>query len=174
VGQIVRHVSSTTTRFFWYPGDTLEWARAAVAVALGATVAAILTALGFDTLVAAVGGVSTAAVITGFNFGRRDADALAAMRTVTIRVAGGAAWRGTLQGVAGAGAAMLIANVPAHTFAANWLLPLVPVVLGALARQAGMLYQRAGAGYERTGHGVPPTTPRSFKASADRVPGAAL
>jgi hypothetical protein len=170
VGQIVRHVSSTTTRFYWYPGDKLEWARAAVAVALGVTVVAVMTALTFSTLTAAVSGVSTTAVLAGFNFGRRDAAAVVVVRALTVRAAGGGAWRGGLQGVAGAGAAVLIANLPGHTFAANWLLPLVPGVLGALARQAGMLYERTG----RTGQGVPPTTLRSLRPSAERLPRTAL
>src|SRR2546426_1004296 len=41
-----------------------------------------------------------------------------------------------------AGAAVLIANLPARGFAANWLLPIVPAAIGALAHQAGMLWEQ--------------------------------
>ena len=39
---------------------------------------------------------------------------------------------------------MLIANLPDRGWAAHWLLPLVPAVVGALAHQGGMLWEKAG------------------------------
>jgi hypothetical protein len=175
MGQIVRQVSSTTTRYYWYPGDKREWARAAVAAALGATVAGIVAALTHGLLAAVVSGTSTAVALAGFNFGRRDSRALAdlpdpadkATRRAALAHGGRAAWRGAVQGVCCAGAAVAIANLPEHGFLANWLLPLVPAVVGTLAHQAGMLY-------ERTGQMVVPTTLSGLSASTERMPGTAL
>jgi len=76
MGHIARQVSANTTRYYWYPGDKREWARAAVAVALGAAVAGIVATMSHGLLAAAVAGASTTAVLAGFNVGRRDSRAL--------------------------------------------------------------------------------------------------
>ena len=175
MGQIVRQVSANTTRYYWYPGDKREWARAAVAIALGAAVAGIVATMTHGLLAAVVTGTSTAAALAGANYGRRDSKALKDLPDLADRAArrdalahsGRAAWRGVVQGVWCAGSAVGIANLPDHGLLANWLLPLVPAVVGALAHQAGMLY-------ERTGQMVVPTTLSSLSASAERLPGAAL
>ncbi len=65
-----------------------------------------------------------------------------AARLVAVQHASRAAWRGTAQGVGGAAVALLIANLGAHGLLADWVLPIVPVLLGALAHQAGMVYER--------------------------------
>jgi hypothetical protein len=175
MGQIARQVSANTTRYYWYPGDKREWARAAVAVALGGAVAGIVATMTHGLLAAAVVGTATTAVLTGFNFGRRDSRALKdlpdladrAMRRAALTHGGRAAWRGGVQGAFWAGSAVAVANLPSHGMLANWVLPLVPAVAGALAHQAGMLY-------ERTGQMVVPTTLSSLSASAERLPGTAL
>lgn len=156
MGQIVKQISETTTRYYWYPGDKKEWIRAAVAVAVGAVAFGMVVVLTHSTLVAVVCGTSVTAAVAGVNFGRRDARALAgfpdlsekAARRAAIAHTGRAAWRAVVHGVAGASAAVLIVNLPAGGVLADWLLPLVPATVGGLAHQAGMLY-------ERTGHSSP-------------------
>jgi hypothetical protein len=152
-------VSANTTRYYWYPGDKREWARAAVAVALGAAVAGIVATMTHGLLAAAVVGTATTAVLAGFNFGRRDSRALKdqpdlvdkALRRAALTHSGRAAWRGGVQGAYWAGAAVVVAHLPNHGVLADWVLPVVPAVAGALAHQAGLLY-------ERTGQMVVPTT----------------
>ncbi len=175
MGQIVRQVSATTTRYYWYPGDKREWARAAVAVALGATVAGLVATMTHGLLAAIVSGASTAVALAGFNLGRRNSRALADLPDpgdkATLRAAlahtGRAAWRGAVLGVCGAGSAVAIANLPEHGFVANWLLPVVPAVIGTLAHQAGLLY-------ERVGQMIVPTTLSSLSAPAERLSGTVL
>jgi hypothetical protein len=149
MGQIAKQVSATTTRYYWYPGEKREWIRAGIAVGLGLAVFAAVGFMTRSTLAAVVSGTSVTAVTAGFNFGRRDARALAGLsantaRRAAIACSGRAAWRGLVEGVGGATAAVLIANLPARGVTADWLLPVVPAVVGALAHQGGMLYERLG------------------------------
>lgn len=159
MGQIVKQVSEYTTKYIWYPGDKREWQRAAVAVAVGFGVFAVLLLLTRDLMVAVVGGTTTTAAVSGANVGRRDARALAgfpdlgdrAARRAAMGHTGKAAWRAVVQACYGAGAAVLIMNLPDSGMAADWLLPIVPAVVGGLARQAGMLYERLGVSVSTPG-----------------------
>src|SRR5262249_9650124 len=90
-----------------------------------------------------------------------------AMRRAGLTHSGRAAWRGGVQGAFWAGSAVAITNLPSHGILANWALPLVPAVAGALAHQAGMLY-------ERTGQMVGPARLSSLRAPAERLTGTAL
>jgi hypothetical protein len=149
MGRIVKQVSEHTTRYYWYPGERAEWIRAVVAVGLGLLAFA---AVGFafrQLLAAVVAGTSVTAAVAGVNLGRRDARALAVFapsgdRLAAVAATGRAAWRGAVEGIGGAGIAILVVNLPATGIAANWLLPLVPPTIGALAHQGGMLYERLG------------------------------
>jgi hypothetical protein len=106
MGQIVKQVSEHTTKYYWYPGDKREWARAALAIGGGAAAFAALTILGAAVLTAVVLGASVTAATTGVNFGRRDAAALAGFpdlgergaRRAAMEHTGRAAWRATAQG----------------------------------------------------------------------------
>lgn len=154
MGQIVKQVSEHTTVYYWYPGDKREWARAGLAVGVGAAGFAVVTLLGAAVLTAVVFGTSVTAALTGLNFGRRDARALAGFpdlghrgarrgaRRAAVEHTGRAAWRAMAQGFGGAAAAVLIINLPAGGFAADWFFPVVPAVVGELAHQEGMLYER--------------------------------
>jgi hypothetical protein len=152
VGQMVKQVSEHTTRYYWYPGDKRDWIRAAIAVGVGLTVLVIVSAVTRGPLPAVVSGASTTAAFGGVNLGRRDARALVdfadlgakAVRRRAIEHSGPAAWRAVVAGIGGASAAVLIVNLPARGLLADWLLPLVPAVVGALAHQGGMLYERMG------------------------------
>jgi hypothetical protein len=95
-------------------------------------------------------GCSATLLVAGFNFGRRDAKALAgfpdlndkAARRAAIVYSGRAFWRGLVQGLGTAFAAVLVLNAAGETWVAGYLLPLVPAVVGALGHQAGMVWDR--------------------------------
>jgi hypothetical protein len=150
MGRIVKQVSETTTKYYWYPGDKREWVRAAVAVGAGLVSFGLLWLVVRDSLVATVAGTSVTAARAGVNFGRRDARALAgfpnlrdrAARRAVVAHTGRAVWRAFAHGFGGAGAAVLILNLPHHGLVADWILPIVPAIVGALAHQAGMLHER--------------------------------
>ena len=150
MGQIVKQVAEGTTRYYWYPGDKREWVRAGVAAGIGLVAYGLLWWLSRDAVISVTLGISITAAICGVNFGRRDFRAaqgfpeLSGRKARRAAVVHGtrAAWRGLVEGCGGAAAAVLIANLPPGGLLANWLLPLVPAAVGALARQAGMVYER--------------------------------
>ncbi len=150
MGRIVRQVAKETTRHYWYPGDKREWWRATLAAGAGLVVFVTAGAATQRVLVAATLGATVSAVLAGANLGRRDFREAYGFPEVTGRAArraaiahsGRAAWRGLVEGVAGAAAAVIIVNLPGHGTIADWVLPVVPATAGALARQGGMLYER--------------------------------
>jgi hypothetical protein len=150
MGQIVKQVSEHTTKYYWYPSDKREWAWAGLAVGTGALAFAFVVVLGAEVLTAAVVGTSLTAAMTSLNFGRRDARALAgfpdlgdrAARRAAVGHTGRAAWRAIAQGFGGAAAAVLILNLPDRGFVADWILPIVPALIGGLAHQSGLFYER--------------------------------
>jgi hypothetical protein len=152
MGQIIKQVSPHSTRYYWYPGDKKEYLRGAAAVGAGAAAFGLLRWLTRDTLLAAVVGTSITAAMAGLNFGRRDSRELArfgdiaqkSARRQAVAHTGRAAWRGLAEGTGGAAAAIIIVNLANHGVLADWLLPLVPAAVGALAHQIGMMYERLG------------------------------
>jgi hypothetical protein len=177
MGQIVKQVSENRTRYVWYPGEKREWIRAAWALALGAAAFGALALFVHDTLLAVTVGTTLTAVVGGFNLGRRDFRTTRdfpdqtgkGARRAAAGHAGRAVWRGLVQGVGGATAALLVANLAARGFLADWVLPAVPAVAGALAHQAGMLYERLGR--EAKPAELPPV-PGTAEADTVPVPGA--
>jgi hypothetical protein len=153
MGRIVKQVSDGMTKYYWYPGDKKEWIRAGVAVGVGAVAFGVTYLFSRDVLVSAVVGTSVSAAIAGLNFGRRDARALAgfpnlgdkAARRAAMGHTGRAAWRAMVEGFIGAASAVLILNLPHDGLVADWVMPVVPAIVGALAQQAGMLYERLSA-----------------------------
>ena len=139
MGQIVKQMGGDTTRYYWYPGDKKEYLRSAAAIVLGILAYLVLHAVTHASLMPAVAGTSIAAMLAGFNFGRRDSRAIAAFaeatsagrdknaarsrRRTAVVHSGRAVWRGFAEGAGGAAAAILIANLPADGVVANWLLP---------------------------------------------------
>lgn len=156
---MVKQVTENTVHYVWYPGDMREWRRAALALVAGVFVFGVGWLFARDLLPAVVFGTSATAAVTGVNFGRRDAQALTGFPDLSDRAArraamghtGRAAWRALVQGCYAAGAAVLIVNLPATGVVANWLLPVVPAVIGTLARQAGMLHERLGVSASTAG-----------------------
>lgn len=177
MGRIVKQISEETTKYYWYPGDKREWARAALAFGVGAAAFALLILATRDLLSAVVSGASATAALTGVNFGRRDARALSGFpdpgektaRRAAASHAGRAAWRALAHGFWGAGAAVLIVNLPDRGVVADWTLPIVPAVVGALAHQAGMLYERLGASRSTSGLASAPQ-PASAARSVEAPP----
>ncbi|GID09154.1 hypothetical protein [Actinocatenispora rupis] len=148
MGRIVKTRGEGVTKYYWYPGEKADWIKAAVAAGSGLVVLALVALLTHSGLWASVLGTSVTAAVAGLNFGRRDARALrefpdvASVRKAAIVDTGRAMWRAMVKGCGAAGAAVLVANMSAHGFVADWVLPLVPAVVGALAHQAGMTYER--------------------------------
>ncbi|GAA0722036.1 hypothetical protein Drose_08225 [Dactylosporangium roseum] len=144
MGQIVRQISPNTTRYYWYPGDKKEWLRALLAVGVGAGVFGLAYLVTRSILAATVLGPAATTGVLGFNLGRRDLRALDAAaqakgRRAAAEVSGRAAWRGLVGGGVAAFAGLVIVHLPARGVVADWLLPVVPAVVAALARQAGLL-----------------------------------
>jgi hypothetical protein len=167
MGRIVKQVSEGTTKYYWYPGDKREWIRAGVAVGIGLTAFGLLMLLTRNVLVSVVVGTSATAVAAGLNFGRRDARALSgfpdlgdkAARRAAVGHTGRAVWRALAHGFGGAAAAVLILNLPHDGVVADWVLPIVPAVVGALAHQAGMLYERLSGSASTPGPPAPEPEP---------------
>jgi len=173
MGRIVRQVAKETTRHYWYPGDKREWWRATLAAGAGLMVFVAAGTATRQVLVAATLGATVTAVLAGANLGRRDFREAYGFPEVTGRAArraalahsGRAMWRGLVEGVAGAAAAVLIANLPGHGTLADWILPVVPATAGALARQGGMLYERLAL--TPMPAGLPPVPPRPELSTSD-------
>ncbi|GAA1649368.1 hypothetical protein ACFQY4_39765 [Catellatospora bangladeshensis] len=174
MGRIVKQLSETTTKYYWYPGEKQEWIRAVVAVSSGAGAAALLMMLTRNSLAAVVVGCSVTLAVSGFNFGRRDAKALAgwpklsdkAARRAAVAHSGRAAWRASAHGVGGAVAAIVVLNLTHSGWVADWLLPVVPAVVGALAHQTGMVWEQLASTVATTGPAAAPATPAA-KPTAD-------
>jgi hypothetical protein len=162
MGQIVKKFSENTSRYYWYPGDKREWIRAGIAVGAGAVMFGFALLFTGHAVPAVTAGAAVTAVLAGFNFGRRDlraaqADVEGSGRAARRALAGHVAragWRGAVQGIGAAFAAVLIANLPASGLLADWILPAVPAAFGALAHQAGMAYERMAQ--TRMPAGLPP------------------
>jgi hypothetical protein len=170
MGQIVKQVSESKTRYYWYPGDKKEWIRSGIALAAGLVLFGALYAWTGNLLLGAVLGAAATAAVAGLNFGRRDARALAgfpdlgdrAARRAAVGHTGRAVWRALAHGFGGAAAAVLITNLPPRGFVADWVLPLVPALVGALTHQLGMLYERAHKVAEAT---IPPPVTAAAQAA---------
>ncbi|MCH7230481.1 hypothetical protein L0U85_06370 [Glycomyces sp. L485] len=148
MGKIVRQISEDVTKYYWYPGEKTDWIRAALTLIGGGLLFALVYAVTKNSLIAAVVAGTAVQAVVGAYLGRRDAAGLSEFHDPTAErraaVADGtrAAWRGTLQGLLCAGSAMLVLNMPHEGFLADWILPFVPSIVGALAHSGGMLWER--------------------------------
>src|SRR4051794_2111539 len=139
MGQMIRQISPNTTRYYWYPGDRKAWLRALVAAVSGGAVLGLTYLLTHNTLAAMVLGLSVAAGLSAHNLGRphpQAADPLSPSppRRDIVSTGGRAAWRGFAEGTAAALAALIIAGLAPAGFWADWVLPLVPAVIGGVSR----------------------------------------
>lgn len=148
MGKIVRQVSEGVTKYYWYPGDKTDWIRAAFTVSGGALLFALVYVVTKNSLIAAVVAGAAVQAVVGVYLGRRDTAGLtdfhdpSSDRRAAVADATRAAWRGTLQGLLCAGSAILVLNMPSDGFLADWILPFVPSIIGALAHSGGMLWER--------------------------------
>lgn len=148
MGKIVRQVSEGVTKYYWYPGEKTDYIRGILTLAGGGLLFALVYVVTKNSLVAAVVSGTAVQAVVGAYLGRRDAAGInefhdpSAERRAAIGDGTRAAWRGTLQGLLCAGSAMLVLNVPHSGFMADWILPFVPSVVGALAHSGGMLWER--------------------------------
>jgi len=164
MGRIEKKLSNSSIRYYWYPGEKQEWIRAAVAVGVGGVVATVLMLITGNSVTAMVGGTSVTLGFAGFNFGRRDSKALAgfpgftdrAARRASIGHTGKAAWRGLVMGVGSAAAAVLIINLSPSGWLADWILPVVPAVVCAVARQIGLVWEKFGSSVSTAGPAAAP------------------
>ena len=148
MGKIVRQVSEGVTKYYWYPGEKTDYIRGALTLAGGGLLFALFYVLTKNSLIAAVVSGTAVQAVVGAYLGRRDAVGISefhdpsAERRAAIGDGTRAAWRGALQGLLCAGSAMLVLNMPHDGFMADWILPFVPSVVGALAHSGGMLWER--------------------------------
>lgn len=148
MGKIVRQISEGVTKYYWYPGEKTDWIRAALTLAGGGLLFALVYVVSKNSLVAAVITGTVVQIVVGVYLGRRDTVGISEFhdpsseRRAAVADGTRAAWRGTLQGLLCAGSAMLVLNMPHDGFLADWILPFVPAIAGALAHSGGMLWER--------------------------------
>ena len=144
MGRFAKPASGGITKYYWYPGERSDWIRAAIAAGCGLVTIALVTAVTGSSLWAAVLGASITAGVAGVTFGRKDVRALQTFAGFAALDTGRAVWRALVKGFGAAAAAVLVVHAADGVgFAASWLLPVVPGVVGAIAHQAGMMYERA-------------------------------
>lgn len=148
MGRIVRELGEGTTKYYWYPGQKSDWIKSGICVAAGGAAFLACYLITKNELVAAVIGASVTCGVGGVYLGRRDVGALSelhdmvAERRAAVVDAGRAAWRATVQGFVVAASAVFVLNMPHTGFVADWVLPVVPALVGAVAHSGGMLYER--------------------------------
>src|SRR5690242_20264297 len=116
MGRIAKQVGEGTTRYYWYPGDKRDWIRAGIAAGAGLAGFVLLQWLSRSAVLSVTVGASITAMIAGVNYGKRDYRAAhgfpelsgKALRRAAVVHGRRAAWRGLVQGCAGAAAAVLI------------------------------------------------------------------
>jgi hypothetical protein len=159
MGRIEKRLSDTTIKYYWYPGEKQEWIRAAVALAAGGAVGFVLMLITGSSLMAVLFGTSVTLGRAGFNIGRRDSRALAgfpgftdkATRRASIGHTAKAAWRGFVMGAGSAAAAVLIINLGPSGWFYDWVLPVVPAVVFAIARQLGLVWEKLSTSVSTAG-----------------------
>lgn len=150
MGTFIKEVPGGITKYYWYPGDKSAWKHAALAIAAGGVTFVAARLASGTSLWPTVLAMSVTLALAGVAIGRRDVRALQTFPDLATarRAAAGSALRAVmralLRGVAGAGAAVLVVHLPASGVVADWILPAVPILVGVVAHQAGMVYERAG------------------------------
>ncbi|SHN42588.1 hypothetical protein [Cryptosporangium aurantiacum] len=144
MGRYVKERGEGAQTYYWYPGQKTDWVQAGIAVGSG-LVAALAIRLATDsTMWAAAVGFSVSAGLAGTYLGRRDARALAVTnvsRLSGIVLIALAFVRALAKGSGAALAAIVIARAATPGFWTEWVLPLVPAVIGAIAHHVGMVYE---------------------------------
>jgi integral membrane sensor domain MASE1 len=148
MGKIERQISEGVTKYYWYPGQKADWIRGVLTLVGGGLLFVLIYVVTKNSLLAAVVTGTAVQAVVGAYLGRRDATGLSEFHDPSTErreaVVDGtrAVWRGTLQGLLSAGSAMLVLNMPHSGFLADWVLPFVPSIIGAIAHSGGMLWER--------------------------------
>jgi hypothetical protein len=178
MGKIVRQISEGVTKHYWYPGEKTDWIRAGLTVAGGGLLFALVYVVFKNSLIAAVVAGTAVQIVVGVYLGRRDTVGISEFhdpsseRRAAVADGTRAAWRGTLQGLLCAGSAMLVLNMPHDGFLADWILPFVPSIAGALAHSGGMLWERVAqdiAAEEPAEAAEKTGTPKASKTTAPKT-----
>jgi hypothetical protein len=144
MGRYVKERGEGASTYYWYPGQKTDWVQAAIALGSGLAAAAVVRVATGSMMWSAAVGFSMAAALAGTYLGRRDARALAVTNVSRLSGAvllGLAFLRALAKGSGAALAAIVISRVATPGFPTEWLLPLVPAVIGAIAHHLGMFYE---------------------------------
>ncbi|GAA0262874.1 hypothetical protein [Cryptosporangium japonicum] len=144
MGRYVKKRGDDAETQYWYPGQKVDWMQGAIAIGSGAIAGVAIRLVSGSTMWGAAVGFSVTAALAGMYLGRRDARALAV--TDTSRLSGlvliaMAFLRALAKGSGAALAAIVIARAATPGVWTEWILPLVPAVIGAVAHHLGMFYE---------------------------------
>jgi hypothetical protein len=144
MGRYVKERAEGAQTHYWYPGQKTDWVQAAIAIGSGAIAAAAIRVVTGSNMWAAAVGFTVTAALAGTYLGRRDARALAV--TTVNRLSGVlllvmAFIRALAKGSGAALAAVVITRAATPGIWTEWVLPLVPAVVGAVAHHLGMFYE---------------------------------
>jgi hypothetical protein len=145
MGRYVKKRDDTTSMYYWYPGEKVDWVQAGMAAGSGLLAAAVIRVVTGSWMWGSAVGFTVAAALAGLYLGRRDARALAVKefsRFGGIIHVGMAFVRALAKGCGAALAAMVVAKLATGGFWMHWVLPLVPAVVGAVAHHLGMFYEQ--------------------------------
>src|SRR5690606_32687896 len=126
MGKIVRQISEGVTKYYWYPGEKTDWIRAALTIAGGGLLFALVYVVSKNSLAAAVTTGPVAQTVVAVYLGRGDKVAIgefhepSSERRAAVADGARAAWRGAPQGLLCAGSGMLVLNMPHDGFLADW------------------------------------------------------
>lgn len=144
MGRYVKERGEGSSTYYWYPGQKTDWVQAGIAVGSGAAAAAVIRVMTGSPMWAALVGFSVAAALVGTYLGRRDARALAVTKVTRLSgivLLGLAFLRALAKGSGAALAAIVVVRLASSGFWSEWVLPLVPAVVGAIAHHVGMVYE---------------------------------
>lgn len=144
MGRYVKERGEGAHVHYWYPGEKADWVQAGIAIGSGLATGIALRVITDSTMWGAAVGFSVTAALAGTYLGRRDARALAV--TNVNRLSGFvllamAFLRALAKGSGAALAAIVISRSATPGFWTEWILPLVPAVIGAIAHHLGMFYE---------------------------------
>ena len=86
MGKIERQISEGVTKYYWYPGEKIDWIRGALTLLGGGLLFALIFVVTKNSLIAAVVAGTAVQAVVGAYLGRRDAAGLEGL-PVPLRVA---------------------------------------------------------------------------------------
>jgi len=144
MGRYVKKRGDEASTHYWYPGQKDDWVQAGIAIGSGLIAGVAIRVVTGSTMWGAAVGFSITAALAGTYLGRRDARALAitnVSRLSGILLLVMAFVRALAKGSGAALAAIVIARAATPGIWTEWILPLAPAVIGAVAHHLGMFYE---------------------------------